>query len=100
MAPVSTSSVGFGPVGRATARPGRSSPGSDRSRSRAGATIPAVEPAATPPPASPRRRGGAGRGRRGPPPAPQPPLVHGDQLVGGRDPHVAALLVRAQQGAQ
>ena len=55
MAPASTSSVGAGLVGSTTARPGRMTPGSDRSRSRAVATTPPVDPADTTASAWPRR---------------------------------------------
>ena len=49
------STVRPGRVGSTTASPGRSTPGSDRSRSRAMATMPPVDPADTTAAASPRR---------------------------------------------
>ena len=49
------STVRPGRVGSTTASPGRSTPGSDRSRSRAVATMPPVDPADTTAAASPRR---------------------------------------------
>ena len=48
------STVRAGRVGSTTASPGRSTPGSDRSRSRAVATMPPVDPAETTAAASPR----------------------------------------------
>ncbi len=55
VAPASMSTVRPGRVGSTTASPGRSTPGSDRSRSRAVATMPPVDPADTTAAASPRR---------------------------------------------
>jgi len=55
VAPASMSTVRPGRVGSTTASPGRSTPGSDRSRSRAVATTPPVDPADTTAAASPRR---------------------------------------------
>src|ERR1700730_14596451 len=55
MAPASTRNVGFGRVGSTTVRAGRIRPGTERSRSRAVATMAPVEPAETTAPAWPLR---------------------------------------------
>ena len=55
VAPASMSTVRPGRVGSTTASPGRGTPGSGRSRSRAVATTPPVDPADTTAAASPRR---------------------------------------------
>ena len=94
---------GCGRVGSTTARAGRSSPGTDRSRSRAVATMPPVEPAETIAAAWPAPDQLAGHGHAGPGAAPagQRALIHGDRVVGRDQPEQPGrALVLGQQRLQ